>query len=181
MPVTKVLTKFIQKDRNFHLNFSILIRLILLSWSIYQDANFKVKFTDVDYHVFNGAAKHVYAGNSPYQRHTYRYTPLLAYSLVPGFYLGIEKYFGKIIFIVADIYCGKIIYKITQTYKFSYLIWLYNPITLAVSVRGNSESLIVLVILYSLNYLLEAVKDENSINYQKLVVSSCLIRVAPDF
>ena len=43
---------FIARSINFHLLIAFSIRILLLFWSYYQDSNFTVKFTDVDYHVF---------------------------------------------------------------------------------------------------------------------------------
>ena len=77
------------------------VRLALLAVGQWQDAALKVKYTDIDYAVFTDAAQYVVQGGSPYQRSTYRYTPLLAWALVPNVLL--HPAFGKVLFCVADI------------------------------------------------------------------------------
>ena len=44
---------------------------------------FQVNFTDIDYKVFSEGATYVSQGKSPYLSPTYRYSPFLAWILVP--------------------------------------------------------------------------------------------------
>ena len=67
-----------------HMTLATFLRLVLIAYGQHQDVMMDVKYTDVDYRVFNDAARHVYEGDSPYQRHTYRYSPLLAYLMLPN-------------------------------------------------------------------------------------------------
>lgn len=65
---------------------ALITRFLLVIYSKWHDNNckkiksyFKVnlKYTDIDYSVYTDAAFHILKGESPYQRYTYRYTPLM--------------------------------------------------------------------------------------------------------
>lgn len=53
-------------------------------YSAYQDYYANLKYTDLDYSVYTDAAKYVLEGGTPYDRHTFRYTPILAYMMIPN-------------------------------------------------------------------------------------------------
>lgn len=131
-----------------------------------------VKYTDIDYLVFSEAADFVIAGGSPYSRSTYRYTPLLAWFMIPNSL--IHSSFGKWIFIFSDLLIAislrriliKLLSKIPQGSLRSWThwdyeilcnflvgIWLFNPIAMNVSSRGNAEALISLMVVLSLDLL----------------------------
>eukprot|EP00835_Amoeboradix_gromovi_P000457 NODE_16_length_41655_cov_0.272813.p8 type:complete len:390 gc:universal NODE_16_length_41655_cov_0.272813:25187-24018(-) len=118
-----------------------LIRAVLVGISVVLD-NYQVKFTDIDYYVFTDAAEFVSNGNSPFERSTYRYTPLLAYMMIGNIHF---PYFGKILFIIFDLLIGVLI----EAQHFDSTYWLYNPINAIISVRGNAESFVSYVILLS--------------------------------
>lgn len=76
--------------------FSAFLRVFLIIYGEWQDTHMEVRYTDVDYLVFSDAAALVVAGKSPYQRSTYRYSPLIAILLVPNSF--IHPSWGKFIF-----------------------------------------------------------------------------------
>ncbi|CAJ0581637.1 unnamed protein product, partial [Mesorhabditis spiculigera] len=114
------------------------------------------RFTDIDYDVFTDAATYVAAGESPYKRATYRYTPVLAWILVPNVYWG---NFGKYLFCFADILVAWLIFRIDHILSrgrnksiISYVVvfWLANPLTAIISARGSSDSLVCAAVLFVL-------------------------------
>lgn len=132
-----------------------------------------VSYTDIDFLVFTDAAEYLNRGMSPYDRHTYRYTPFLAelLSRLPN------KEFGRYLFCVADALCGYIILherrarrkqqqprrdrlqqqdgeggddgNLVSPWRSVELVdaflWLYNPLAINICTRGSSESLMVLL------------------------------------
>lgn len=172
----------------FHFIFAFFLRIAFTLFGIYVDYlsenslqgdNKKIspKYTDIDYQVFTDAARHVYEGDSPYDRATYRYTPILAIILQPNIFF--HESFGKCLFVLFDLLCGYLIIKINNLNKslhssnmISILFWFYNPITIAISSRGNAESLmafLVLIFIYFLkrkNYLLAGFLYAVSIHFK---------------
>jgi GPI mannosyltransferase 1 subunit M len=140
---------------------SILFRLVLLIYGRWQDAHSPIKYTDIDYLVFTDAARFVARGRSPYDRATYRYTPLLAWLLYPTSWGGWWFEFGKALFATGDIVTGWLIFVILwrngssrdgknvmsaeRSMKFA-SIWLLNPMVANISTRGSSEGLVAVVV-----------------------------------
>ena len=131
------------------------MRIAFLIYGAWQDANSPLKYTDIDYYVFTDAARSVARGGSPYERDTYRYTPLLAWMLMPTAWW---FPFGKVLFSVADVLAGAILYTIlakprldpTKTMEtpraLRYTsIWLLNPLVVNISTRGSAEGLLGLL------------------------------------
>uniref|UniRef100_H2YHC0 GPI alpha-1,4-mannosyltransferase I, catalytic subunit n=1 Tax=Ciona savignyi TaxID=51511 RepID=H2YHC0_CIOSA len=125
--------------------------LVLLVYGMWQDSHMEVKFTDVDYFVFSDAAEFVSLGQSPYLRATYRYSPLLAWILLPN--ITLTPIWGKLIFIIADFATAYLMHSILtlqnvskSLISFSLFVWLFNPLTATVSCRGNAESILAFLV-----------------------------------
>ncbi|KAF8419936.1 PIG-M-domain-containing protein [Tirmania nivea] len=129
-----------------------LLRIGLLLYGLHQDSRSAVKYTDIDYHVFTDAARFVSLGQSPYARETYRYTPLLAWLLLPTAWGGVVWFsFGKALFAAGDVVAGWGLLRVLCGYyglgevpagKVVAAVWLWNPMVAVVSTRGSSEGLL---------------------------------------
>jgi phosphatidylinositol glycan class M len=131
------------------------LRLSLLLYGLYQDAHSPLKYTDIDYLVFTDASSYISHGQSPYLRETYRYTPLLAWLLLPTTYGGTFWFsFGKILFATGDIVAGWLLLLILRgkgmsterALKYA-SIWLLNPMVATISTRGSSEGLLGVMVI----------------------------------
>lgn len=137
---------------------AILLRIGLLFFGIFQDKYAPLPYTDIDYFVFTDAARYVAQGLSPYERETYRYTPLLAWLLIPTAWPGPVWFaFGKVLFAIADIVAGWLTLLVLQSpvgggmdmiraLKYA-SIWLLNPMVATISTRGSSEGLLGVMVV----------------------------------
>ncbi|ENN79881.1 hypothetical protein YQE_03700, partial [Dendroctonus ponderosae] len=193
-----VLEKWFKADMVTHIIVSSMIRLCLVVYGAFHDQHYDVPYTDVDYKVFTDAARHVVQGGSPYDRHTFRYSPLIAILLTPNVFF--HPMFGKIIFCEVDLVVAYFIRRLVYLNVFEWmskyesyasekapldaieekkpiktrkrkgmpskynvkvqtaiywahramLFWLYNPLTMAISTRGNSDSIACLLVVLTL-------------------------------
>ena len=105
----------------------------------------------------------MWEGETPYKRDTYRYTPLLAWMLVPN--ILVAEAWGKCVFVLCDLLVGKLLELLSQQIVgrqrfvqyggFMYIValWLLNPVVINVSTRGNAESVISLMFVSCLYFL----------------------------
>jgi phosphatidylinositol glycan class M len=134
-------------------------RAIMLAYGVWHDSHLEPRYTDIDYDVFSDGAQLVWNGRSPFERPTYRYTPLLALMLTPNVWL--HPAWGKLIFSTADLIIGLQIYRILRARHVPQLVarqcawaWMFNPLAINVSTRGNAESLVAVLLLTALHALL---------------------------
>ncbi|KAG4031505.1 hypothetical protein MFRU_009g02760 [Monilinia fructicola] len=135
---------------------AIFLRVSLFFYGLYQDAHSPLKYTDIDYYVFTSASTYTSRSLSPYARETYRYTPLLAWILLPTTYSPqyIWFHFGKIVFAACDILAGYLLLLILKgrgldsgrAGKYA-AIWLLNPMVATISTRGSSEGILGVLVI----------------------------------
>ena len=134
---------------------AIALRIILFFYGLWQDANSPIKYTDIDYYVFTDAARFTAHGYTPYDRETYRYTPMLAWMLLPTTWSGTWFSFGKILFAIGDVVAGWLMVLVLRNSKNMATdhalrfasIWLLNPMVATISTRGSSEGLLGVLVI----------------------------------
>jgi phosphatidylinositol glycan class M len=126
----------------------------LIFYGNWQDSNYRVKYTDIDYWILRDAAKLILIGKSPYERATFRYSPLFA---LPPLLDEITKstWMTKTIFSIANTVVGYLLVRmLTQKHLLekekanliTLACWSLNPLVIGISSRGNAESFVVLLI-----------------------------------
>ena len=157
-----------------------LIRLLLIFYGSYHDSVHALKYTDIDYEVFTDAASFILHPSTPapgplaqslssrsssfrlrlgtpYDRATYRYTPLLALLMLPN--IVIHPLSGKFLFLAADLIVAALLYHILsiqqrvpaqQAKLYVCTTWLFNPFVANISTRGSAESLLGALVLGTL-------------------------------
>eukprot|EP00250_Pteridium_aquilinum_P006969 c16781_g1_i1 orf=186-1535(+) len=150
------------------------LRLLFIAYGEWQDAYMEVRYTDIDYQVFSDAAALVAKGRSPFERETYRYSPLLALILVPNSLL--HPAWGKFFFSAADLLAGHLIHKILglqgvygKTRILCTALWLFNPFTFTIATRGNCEAIVCCMILRIIYCLLKGHAVEAAVWYGLVV------------
>ena len=118
-----------------------------------------MSLTDIDYKVYSDAALY----SSPYDRHTFRYSPIIAY--INHWNYSIHESIGKIILAVIDAIAMYFLWKVVSrgitsstTKKTAennanliLKLYSYNPLFIYLTVRGSIES-ITLAFMYAFWY-----------------------------
>ena len=123
-----------------------------------DESDFPMRYTDTDYDVFSDAATHVYNGDSPFKRHTYRYTPLAAYiCLVNNIFHPLA---GKIVFVLIDLAMCQMLWSLVESQNknktnISYYVafWAFNPAVVAMSTRGSNDNIITALVFVTMYFL----------------------------
>ena len=143
------------------LAFSLILRFILVYVaSVIDERTPHLKYTDTDYDVFSDAATHVYHGESPFRRHTYRYSPLAAYICIVNNI--VHPLAGKVLFCIMDLVMGILLWNLIESQNannkntiFYVAFWIYNPVTITISTRGSNDNIITMMVYASVFFLLK--------------------------
>jgi hypothetical protein len=152
----------------------IRIVIVLCSFVCERGSHSSPTYTDVDYHVFSDAGDLLLKGKSPYDRATYRYSPVFA--LIASLNHIIHPTAAKLVFGMFDILVAVLMYRIydcsssdtshrrveiTSPNKSIKWLWLLNPIVINISTRGSSDSIPCFFVLVSLYCCMKAIKGRD--------------------
>lgn len=164
--------KYIFFDKRYATSIIIRFSIILITEYLYK--YYGVLYTDIDYHVFSDGAKHITQFENPYERETYRYTPILAALMTPNIYIWYP--IGKFFLSTIDVLVGWLIEKLLAAqnekeinqknlndaiqaqekmneYGYASLFYLFNPLTVVICTRGSADCIITFLVLLSLIFL----------------------------
>ena len=151
---------FLVKYRYF---LALLLRVGLVLFNdLILDKYFNRNITDIDYHVVSDGSRYVFSSpDGPYKRETYRYSPFLAYLMLPNIYLYYE--FAKIVLCIIDVFIGKLIEILLNIqeqknlsesdifkHKIISLLYLLNPMTVYICARGSSDCIITFLVILTI-------------------------------
>lgn len=132
----------------------LVIRFIIIIISDLLESFNIFSYSDIDYTVFTDGAYYVSKNQSPFKRETYRYSPIMAYVMLPNIY--IHRTIGKYIFSICDVYSGYLIEALLRKqtkskneneFQFNSCLQYYNPLSIIICTRGSSDSLVIFIIL----------------------------------
>ena len=168
---------------------AFIIRILFILIADFIDNYSSLKYTDIDYYVYCDAAKFIANYKSPYNRITYRYSPIIAWLLYPTI---CYRNYGKLLFSIIDVACIYQTYKInllllstfkqasthtkqTSTHDKSNnilviisLIQCFNLYSIIICTRGSSDSITNYILLLFLNTLIS----------HQYILSGCLFGLA---
>ncbi|CAH0373517.1 unnamed protein product [Pelagomonas calceolata] len=110
-----------------------------------------LRYTDVDYDVLKDGARAMVQGGSPFQRATYRYSPLVSYPLLLDVKTGLPL--AKLLFCLMDVLLGDAMGQLASHRGASShvrLLWLFNPISIVLCTRGSWDAVSVYLVLKAL-------------------------------
>ena len=165
--------KYIFFDLRYITSLFIRFSIVIITEYLYH--NYGILYTDIDYHVFSDGANHLSKLESPYERETYRYTPILAFLMIPN----IKIYYpiGKLFLCTIDVFVAFLIEKLLRAQEVSdsqnesldekldnkrkqnlmhgkaSLFYLYNPLTVVICTRGSADCIITFLVLLSLIFM----------------------------
>ncbi|KAL7670745.1 hypothetical protein ACOME3_005669 [Neoechinorhynchus agilis] len=132
--------------------FAALLRVIIYKVSIDHDMSHntsaEVRITDIDFDVMMDAADFTAKHESPYNRPTYRYSPILAHIY------RLTRPYSREYLLVLDAVTSYLTWKLSRTQSmFSLSLAILNPFNIVISARGNCDVLTVLFVILVLYYI----------------------------